>query len=64
MGFLWFLFPLKELPKVQSIINCQLEKLHAAGDSQAGCDSRQDGDYRLNDEFPSFFLHDFSRLVV
>ena len=37
---------------------------HAGGDSQAGCDSRQNGDYRLNDEFPSFFFHNFSRLVV
>ena len=37
---------------------------HAAGYSQAGCDSRQDGDYRLNDEFPSFFFHSFLILEV
>ena len=37
---------------------------HAASDSQTGCDSRQNGDYRLNDEFPSFLFHNFSRLVV
>ena len=46
------------------IVNCQLEQPHAGGDSQAGCDSRQNGDYRLNDEFPGFFFHNFSHLVV
>ena len=30
---------------------------HATGDAQGGQNSRQNGDYRLNDEFPSFFFH-------
>ena len=30
---------------------------HATGDAQGGQNGRQNGDYRLNDEFPSFFFH-------
>ena len=30
---------------------------HATGDAQGGQNSRQNGDYRLNDVFPSFFFH-------
>ena len=32
---------------------------NAAGDSKAGSDGGQDGRYCLNDEFPSFLLHNF-----
>ena len=30
---------------------------HATGHAQGCQNSRQNGDYRLNDEFPSFFFH-------
>ena len=31
--------------------------VHAAGNAQAGQNSRQNSYYRLNDKFPSFFFH-------
>ena len=37
---------------------------HATGDAQGGQNSRQNGDYRLNDEFPSFFFHGIQFLIV
>jgi hypothetical protein len=30
---------------------------HAAGYTEAGCQGRKYGQYRLNDEFPSFSFH-------
>ena len=34
-----------------------LDGSHAACYAQGGQNSRQNGDYRLNDVFPSFFFH-------
>ena len=34
-----------------------LDGCHAACHAQGGQNSRQNGDYRLNDVFPSFFFH-------
>jgi hypothetical protein len=34
-----------------------LQKAHAGGDSKAGRDCRENGNNRLDDEFPSFLFH-------
>ena len=37
----------------------RLISVHAAGNAQAGQNSRQNSYYRLNDKFPSIFFHLF-----
>ena len=49
--------PLSNPPPSGRGLGGRCSDAHATGDAQGGQNSRQNGDYRLDDEFPSFFFH-------